>query len=79
VIPDTHGNPVSSCDQPQPIDFVEGARNAVPPLSAYAYEKAVSLLPAMKVTADGIEQQAAADRLGQFGCDVGQGYLFAKP
>jgi diguanylate cyclase (GGDEF)-like protein len=33
----------------------------------------------LKVVAEGIETEAAADRLREFGCDVGQGYLYAKP
>jgi predicted signal transduction protein with EAL and GGDEF domain len=33
----------------------------------------------MRVTAEGIETQDQATRLGQMGCHFGQGYLFAKP
>jgi len=33
----------------------------------------------LKVVAEGIETEAAALRLREFGCDVGQGYLYAKP
>jgi diguanylate cyclase (GGDEF)-like protein len=33
----------------------------------------------LKVVAEGIETEAAAARLREFGCDVGQGYLYAKP
>ncbi|MGC1521825.1 MAG: EAL domain-containing protein [Steroidobacteraceae bacterium] len=33
----------------------------------------------LKVVAEGIETEAAADRLREFGCDIGQGYLYAKP
>jgi diguanylate cyclase (GGDEF)-like protein len=33
----------------------------------------------LKVVAEGIETEAAALRLRDFGCDVGQGYLYAKP
>jgi diguanylate cyclase (GGDEF)-like protein len=33
----------------------------------------------LKVVAEGIETEAAADRLRDFGCDIGQGYLYAKP
>ncbi len=33
----------------------------------------------LKVVAEGIETEAAAVRLREFGCDVGQGYLYAKP
>ena len=33
----------------------------------------------MDVVAEGIEQEAQADRLVQFGCAGGQGYLFGKP
>ena len=32
-----------------------------------------------KVVAEGIETEAQRDRLAQWGCDLGQGYLFAKP
>jgi predicted signal transduction protein with EAL and GGDEF domain len=31
------------------------------------------------VVAEGIETEAAAARLRDMGCDVGQGYLYAKP
>ena len=33
----------------------------------------------LKVVAEGIETEAAAVRLQDFGCDIGQGYLYAKP
>jgi diguanylate cyclase (GGDEF)-like protein len=33
----------------------------------------------LKVVAEGIETAAAAARLREFGCDVGQGYWYAKP
>ena len=33
----------------------------------------------LKVVAEGIETEQAALRLREFGCDVGQGYLYAKP
>ena len=33
----------------------------------------------MKVVAEGIETQAAAQQLRAFGCDIAQGYLYAKP
>jgi EAL domain-containing protein (putative c-di-GMP-specific phosphodiesterase class I) len=33
----------------------------------------------LKVTAEGIETQGACNMLRQFGCDLGQGYLFAAP
>ncbi|MBX3577752.1 MAG: EAL domain-containing protein [Rhizobiaceae bacterium] len=33
----------------------------------------------MDVVAEGIEQEAQADKLVQFGCGGGQGYLFGKP
>jgi len=33
----------------------------------------------LKVVAEGIETELATQRLRAFGCDVGQGYLFAKP
>ena len=33
----------------------------------------------MDVVAEGIEQEAQADRLVQFGCGGGQGYLFGRP
>jgi diguanylate cyclase (GGDEF)-like protein len=33
----------------------------------------------MKVVAEGIETEVAAQRLRAFGCDIAQGYLYAKP
>ena len=33
----------------------------------------------LKVVAEGIETQEAADRLRSLGCDIAQGYLYAKP
>jgi EAL domain-containing protein (putative c-di-GMP-specific phosphodiesterase class I) len=33
----------------------------------------------LKVVAEGIEVAAAASRLHDFGCDIGQGYLYARP
>jgi EAL domain-containing protein (putative c-di-GMP-specific phosphodiesterase class I) len=33
----------------------------------------------LKVVAEGIETEAAAARLRDFGCDIGQGFLYAKP
>jgi diguanylate cyclase (GGDEF)-like protein len=33
----------------------------------------------LKVVAEGIETEAAAVRLRDFGCDIAQGYLYAKP
>ena len=33
----------------------------------------------LKVVAEGIETEAAAARLREFQCDIGQGYLYAKP
>ncbi len=33
----------------------------------------------LKVVAEGIETESAASRLREFGCDIGQGYLYAKP
>ena len=34
---------------------------------------------AMPVIAEGVEEKAQADFLGSIGCDVVQGYLYAKP
>ena len=33
----------------------------------------------LKVVAEGIESPAAANRLREFGCDIAQGYFYAKP
>ena len=33
----------------------------------------------MKVLAEGIETEAQARRLGELGCDDGQGFLYARP
>jgi EAL domain-containing protein (putative c-di-GMP-specific phosphodiesterase class I) len=33
----------------------------------------------LKVVAEGIETEEAAARLRNFGCDIAQGYLYAKP
>jgi EAL domain-containing protein (putative c-di-GMP-specific phosphodiesterase class I) len=33
----------------------------------------------MEVVAEGIEEEAQADRLVEFGCGGGQGFLFGRP
>jgi EAL domain-containing protein (putative c-di-GMP-specific phosphodiesterase class I) len=33
----------------------------------------------LRTVAEGIEQQAQAERLNEIGCDLGQGYHFARP
>jgi len=33
----------------------------------------------LKVTAEGVESEAALDVLRGYGCDIAQGYLFSKP
>jgi sensor c-di-GMP phosphodiesterase-like protein len=33
----------------------------------------------MKVVAEGIETEVAAQLLRSFGCDIAQGYLYARP
>jgi EAL domain-containing protein (putative c-di-GMP-specific phosphodiesterase class I) len=33
----------------------------------------------LKVVAEGIETQSIADRLRELRCDIGQGYLYARP
>jgi EAL domain-containing protein (putative c-di-GMP-specific phosphodiesterase class I) len=33
----------------------------------------------LKVVAEGIETAAAASRLREFGCDIAQGYFYARP
>jgi EAL domain-containing protein (putative c-di-GMP-specific phosphodiesterase class I) len=33
----------------------------------------------LRVVAEGVEDQATADRLAEYGCDMGQGYFWARP
>ncbi len=47
------------------------------PMVRSAIDMAHSL--GLKVVAEGIENTATAERLRDFRCDIGQGYLYARP
>ena len=59
--------------------FVQGLESDLEfaPVVRYAVDMGHGL--GLKVVAEGIETEAAAARLRDFGCDIGQGYLYAKP
>ena len=59
--------------------FVQGLESdpEFAPVVRSAIDMAHSL--GLKVVAEGIETEAAAARLRDFGCDVAQGFLYAKP
>jgi diguanylate cyclase (GGDEF)-like protein len=59
--------------------FVQGLESdpEFAPVVRYAIDMGHGL--GLKVVAEGIETEAAAARLRDFGCDIGQGYLYAKP
>ena len=59
--------------------FVQGLESdpEYAPVVRYAIDMGHGL--GLKVVAEGIETEAAAARLRDFGCDIGQGYLYAKP
>jgi EAL domain-containing protein (putative c-di-GMP-specific phosphodiesterase class I) len=62
--------------------FVEGLRTEqADPVDEHIVSSLVDMAHALglSVTAEGIEVQAQADRLRRLGCDLGQGYLYAKP
>ena len=54
---------------------------ATDPVDAVLVRAAVSLAHSLglQVVAEGVEQQAALDLLGEMGCDLAQGYLIARP
>ena len=69
-----------------PVDVLKIDRAFVRPVADGAEESAlaaaiVKLGEALHLTtvAEGIEDEAQLERLVQLGCDVGQGYFFAKP
>ncbi|WP_425003853.1 EAL domain-containing protein [Mycolicibacterium sp. S3B2] len=51
------------------------------PTSAEIVRSVVNLAHALGITpvAEGVENAATAERLREFGCDVGQGYLYSRP
>ncbi len=59
--------------------FVQGLESdpEFAPVVRYAVDMGHGL--GLKVVAEGIETEEAAARLRDFGCDIGQGYLYAKP
>ncbi len=59
--------------------FVQGLESdpEFAPVVRYAVDMGHGL--GLKVVAEGIETEEAAARLREFGCDIGQGYLYAKP
>jgi diguanylate cyclase (GGDEF)-like protein/PAS domain S-box-containing protein len=62
--------------------FVEGLRTEqADPVDEHIVSSLVDMAHALglSVTAEGIEVQAQADRLRRLGCDLGQGYYYARP
>jgi EAL domain-containing protein (putative c-di-GMP-specific phosphodiesterase class I) len=62
--------------------FVEGLRTEqADPVDEHIVSSLVDMAHALglSVTAEGIEVEAQADRLRRLGCDLGQGYFYAKP
>jgi diguanylate cyclase (GGDEF)-like protein/PAS domain S-box-containing protein len=62
--------------------FVEGLRTEqADPVDEHIVSSLVDMAHALglSVTAEGIEVQAQADRLRRLGCDLGQGYFYARP
>ncbi|MEP6548330.1 MAG: EAL domain-containing protein [Gammaproteobacteria bacterium] len=59
--------------------FVQGLETdpEFAPIVRYAIDMGHGL--GLKVVAEGIESETAAARLRDLGCDIGQGYLYAKP
>ncbi len=59
--------------------FVQGLETdpEFAPIVRYAIDMGHGL--GLKVVAEGIESEMAAARLRDFGCDIGQGFLYAKP
>jgi EAL domain-containing protein (putative c-di-GMP-specific phosphodiesterase class I) len=62
--------------------FVEGLRTEqADPVDEHIVSSLVDMAHALglSVTAEGIEVKAQADRLRRLGCDLGQGYFYARP
>jgi diguanylate cyclase (GGDEF)-like protein/PAS domain S-box-containing protein len=62
--------------------FVEGLRTEqADPVDEHIVSSLLDMAHALglSVTAEGIEVQAQADRLRRLGCDLGQGYFYARP
>jgi diguanylate cyclase (GGDEF)-like protein len=69
-----------------PVDILKIAREFVVPAASepgdWAFAHAIVALGTtlgLKIVAEGIEEAAQADRLRQLGCDLGQGFFFARP
>jgi sensor c-di-GMP phosphodiesterase-like protein len=69
-----------------PIDVMKIDRSFVQDLETNAGSRAIAIAIismghtlGLKVVAEGIETQAQASMLLDWGCDEGQGYLFAMP
>ena len=85
---DDFGTGYSSLEQLRrmPVDIVKVDRTFVSGMSADSTDRelvaaVVGMGRALKlvVVAEGIETQEQAEALRELGCDVGQGFLFAKP
>jgi diguanylate cyclase (GGDEF)-like protein len=59
--------------------FVQGLESDVEYAAVVRYAIDMGHSLGMKVVAEGIETEAAAQRLRAFGCDIAQGYLYARP
>ena len=80
------GNSVISRLQRCPVDALKIDRSfvselAVPRPDTRLVNALISMAHALGlvVVAEGIEEQGQADILSQYGCDIGQGYLFGRP
>ncbi len=69
-----------------PVDILKIARDFVAPPEAdqdeWAFAAAIVALGrtlGLTIVAEGIEKPGQLDRLRQLGCELGQGYLFARP
>jgi len=68
-----------------PLDTIKIDRSFVAAIEEIADRSIVEAVVALAhglgigVVAEGIETERQAERLGELGCDLGQGYLFSRP
>jgi EAL domain-containing protein (putative c-di-GMP-specific phosphodiesterase class I) len=69
-----------------PVDILKIAREFVVPASAdqdgWAFASAIVALGrtlGLRIVAEGIEEVGQLDQLRELGCELGQGFLFARP